>query len=71
MKAQELKKESEVIENIYKSISEANSRGAFKHAIPHYIYVSDKVKLQLIEDGFKVYKGDWDSIMINSLIIEW
>ena len=71
MKAEELKKESEVIENIYKAISEANSRGEFKWFIPHFVYVSDQVRLQLIKDGFKVHIGDWDSMMTNALIIEW
>jgi len=71
MKAKHLKKETEVIENIYTEISKANANGQFKHFIPHFIYVDDKVRLQLIEDGFKVYKGDWDNIMINALIIEW
>ena len=71
MKAKDLKKESEVIENIYKAISDANSRGFFKHFIPHWIYVSEEVKMQLIEDGFKLYKGNWDFGMTDCLIIEW
>ena len=71
MKASELKKESEVIENISKYISEANAHGRFKCYIPHDVYVNESVKLQLIEDGFKVYKGDWDGMMTNCLIIEW
>ncbi len=71
MKATELTKESEVIENIYKAISEANSRGEYKWCIPHQFYVSEEVKVQLIEDGFKVYKGAWDGVLTNALIIEW
>lgn len=71
MKAKELTKESEVIENIYKRISEANSRGEFKMFIPHFIYVRSEVTLQLIEDGYKVYRGDWDGWNLNCLIIEW
>ena len=43
MKADELKKVSEVIENIYGVISEANSNGRFKCFIPHDVYVSDEV----------------------------
>ena len=27
--------------------------------------------MQLISDGYKVYIGDWDSNLINCLIIEW
>ena len=71
MKANELKKQTEVIDNIYKAISEANSNGNFKHFIPHWVYVSDEIILQLINDGFKVYKGEWDGIMKDCLIIEW
>ena len=71
MKAKHLKKQTEVIENIYKAISEANASGRFKHFIPHFIYVDEKVKSQLIEEGYKVYKGDWDAHMIDCLIIEW
>ena len=71
MKAKHLRKQSEAIENIYKQISEANAHGQFKHFIPHFIYVSEEVKSQLIEDGYKVYKGDWDGHMTNCLIIEW
>lgn len=71
MKASHLKKESESIENIYKRISEANSNGDFKIFIPHFRYVTDEVRIQLIQNGYKVYIGDWDGVMINALIIEW
>lgn len=71
MKASSLKKESEVIENIYEAISQANAEGRFKYFIPHDVYVSDEVRLQLIEDGYKVCRGDWNGIMTNCLIIEW
>jgi len=71
MKAKELSKSSEVIENIYKIISEANARGEFKIFIPHFVYVEENLKLKLIDDGYKVYKGDWDGIMKDVLIIEW
>lgn len=71
MKAEHLKKQSEVIENIYKQISEANARGEFKIFIPHFVYVEDKVKLQLAEDGYKIHRGQWDGVITNALIIEW
>jgi hypothetical protein len=48
-----------------------NSAGQFKHAIPHFIYVSDEVKLKLMADGFKVYIGNWGGFSPNDLIIEW
>ena len=71
MKAKSLTKVTEVIENIYKQISEANANNQFKCFIPHFVYVTDDVKMQLINDGYKVYKGDWDGVMTNCLIIEW
>lgn len=71
MKASHLKKQSEVIENIYQSISRENQNGNFKHFIPHFVYVSEQVKSELIENGYKVYRGDWDGIITNALIIEW
>tara|TARA_R110002049_G_scaffold64570_6_gene170207 strand:- start:123 stop:335 length:213 start_codon:yes stop_codon:yes gene_type:complete len=70
MKAQSLKKVPESIENIYAQISEANANNQFKCFIPHFIYVTNETKLQLIKDGYKVYEGNWDSI-ITGLIIEW
>lgn len=71
MKAKDLNKTSETIENIYSQISEANANNQFKCFIPHFLYVDDSVKMQLIKDGYKVYRGDWDGMMIDCLIIEW
>lgn len=70
MKTKDLIKESIPIEKIYKDIEFAITRNEFKINIYHAIYVSDEIILQLIEDGFKVYRGDWD-MMKNCLIIEW
>jgi len=71
MRANELKKESISIEDIYEAICNANTFKQYKHFIPHHIYVSEQVKLRLIEDGFKVYKSDWDGVTKECLIIEW
>ena len=71
MKASDLKKTSQTIESIYKKISEANSLGDFKIFIPHFIFIEENLKIKLIEDGFKIYKDDWDGIITNCLIIEW
>jgi len=71
MKANHLIKQSEVLDNIYKRISEANSHSMFKIFIPHFIYVEESVRLQLIDDGYKVYEGDWDGMVKGALIIEW
>lgn len=71
MEAKDLIKKAISIESIYEHISDANINGHFKVFIPHYVYVEEKDKLQLIEDGFKVYNGDWDGVIVNALIIEW
>ena len=70
MKASEIKKESISIESIYGWIKSAISNKEFKIFVPHYVFMSDDVKLKLIEDEFKVHKGEWlrgD----KGLIIEW
>jgi len=71
MKANSLVKKSVKIEDVYSSIETANEYGGFKHFIPSNLYVSDEVRLKLMADGFKVYIGDWDGVMLNVLIIEW
>jgi len=71
MKAKELNKKSISVEVIYKDIQNQEDNNCFKHYIPHFVFVSDKTKLELIENGFKVYIGDWDGIITNCIIIEW
>ncbi len=71
MRAKSLQKKSTPIEEIYKWIESSNNVGDFKIFIPHFKHVDESVRLQLIEDGFKIYRGDWDGITTNALIIEW
>lgn len=71
MKASEIKKESKSIESIYDEINGANSSGQFKHFIPHFVYVEESTIMKLIDNGFKVHKGNWDIYLINCWIIEW
>lgn len=71
MHAKDLVKKSKTIDQIYKQIEAANMNGEYKCFIPHFIYVDPNIKLQLVEDGFKIHVGDWDSFMKDSLIIEW
>lgn len=73
MNASEIKKTTLTAIEIYEHINDnlKHNPNTFKHFIPHYIYVSDEVKLQLINDGFKVYIGNWDNIINGALIIEW
>ena len=71
MKASELEKRYVDIDEIYKRIEFANARSQFKIFFRHSTCVSQDTKQQLIENGFKVYPGDWDGIEKNCLIIEW
>jgi hypothetical protein len=71
MKASELVKQEKPIKEIYENIEFANKNGQFKTMIPHYQYVTDRTKMELINNGFKVSVGEWDAIMQNALIIEW
>lgn len=69
MKASELKKVGISIDKIHEDIEFANKNGNYKIFYMHCTYISDRIKLQLIEEGFKVYKG-----MIHgdeATIIEW
>ena len=42
----------------------------YKCFYPHYVYVSDEVIKQLIDDGYKISKGEWLHGDYG-LIIEW
>ena len=43
----------------------------FKHFIPHFIYIDEINIANLVNAGFKVYRGSWDGIMRDVIIIEW
>ena len=70
MKAIELEKHSPSLDQIYKSIEEANKRNEYKIFFPHWVYFSDECKLELMRQGFKVYQGEWLHGDCG-LIIEW
>ncbi len=71
MKVNTLARKPFDIKALYENIKEANERGEFKVFIPHWVHVPEYVKLELIENGYKVHVGDWCGEMINCLIIEW
>jgi len=71
MKAKDLVKKDWPIEEVYKQIETENGYGCFKIFIPHNRFFSEKSKLELMVNGFKVYRGDWDGIMKDVVIIEW
>lgn len=70
MKANELEKYSPSLESIYSDIERENKNHAFKMFYPHWIYVSDICRLELMKQGFKVYEGEWMRGDYG-LIIEW
>lgn len=71
MKASSLVKKDTDLKEIYSDIENANNNGHFKIPIPHNRVFSDSAKMELIENGFKVYKGSWDGVLIDCYIIEW
>lgn len=71
MKASSLSKKTLSIFDVHEEIEIANELGSFKIFIPHHKFIKNETVIQLIEDGFKVHKGDWDGININVTIIEW
>lgn len=72
MKAKDLVKKPVDINKIYEIIKmQNNNDNAFKAHLPHWWYIKEETIIQLINDGFKVYRGEWDGINTNALIIEW
>ena len=70
MKATDLTKTSPSLDDIYQEIRTANERHEYKLFYPHWRYISDECKLELINNGFKVYQGEWLHGDYG-LIIEW
>lgn len=71
MKANTLAKKETDLNKIYKEIEDSNNSGNYKIFVPHFLYFTESAILELIGNGFKVYKGDWDGIMKDVYIIEW
>lgn len=71
MKAEELVKTEKTIEEIYDQIKNQNENGYFKIFIPHFQRLSDKTRLKLSDNGFKVYRGQWFTREPEGYIIEW
>lgn len=70
MKAIELSKHSPTLDKIYDDIQRANERNEYKVFYPHFVYFSDACMVELIKQGFKVYRGEWFH-GDHGLIIEW
>ena len=71
IKAKDLSKKGISIEQLEGIIKEADSKGENRFFLYPAVLFTDEVKMKLIENGFKVYKGDWDGIMKDVFIIEW
>lgn len=70
MKAKELIKSVKSLDELYKQIEQDNLNGWCKSFFPHFINIENETKLRLIQDGFKVYEGEWLRGDYG-LIIEW
>jgi len=70
MKAKDLIKSCKSLDEIHKDIERNNTSDQFKLFYPHWINVADETKIRLINDGFKVYNGEWMRGDYG-LIIEW
>ena len=72
MNAKDLTKKSLTAKQIFEEISRINkdNPACFKHYIPHFIYVSNEVQVELLNIGFKLTQGEWIRGDIG-LIIEW
>lgn len=72
MKASGLIKVSKTSKEIYEEIKSQNehNKNHFKYFIPHFIYVSAEIQMELIGMGFKISQGEWFRGDVG-LIIEW
>ena len=69
MRAKDLVKKPIRIEDIYEAIKSANDSGYYKTSIMGFTYMNEKVRTQLLNDGFKLHKTEEG--MNEQLIIEW
>jgi hypothetical protein len=72
MKATDFIKKSQSSKEIYEEIEKMieHNPNHFKFFIPHFIYVSNDVQVELLKMGFKITHGEWFR-GDTGLIIEW
>lgn len=72
MEAAQITKRTITAEQIVKEIRTSSEQNPahFKHFIPHFLYVSNQVQVELSMMGFKLMHGEW-SRGEKGLIIEW
>lgn len=71
MKANELEKKYMSLEAIYDLVKRANEEGDYRTFILPHKRVKESTIMELITNGFKVYKGFYDDRFRDALIIEW
>ncbi|WP_223559610.1 hypothetical protein [Chryseobacterium lathyri] len=69
-KASDLTKKSLTKAEVYENITRYNNTSIYRHAIPPEAYISEEVILSIMQDGFKVSKGNMIGF-IDAWIIEW
>lgn len=73
--AQSRLKTSLTLKEVEKRMDEVENseheKGVHKIFYPHFVYFSDELKLELMKYGYKVYKGSWDGVINDAIIIEW
>jgi hypothetical protein len=71
MKANELEKHYVPLEAIYKLIKQANDEGDYRTFILPHKRVKESDIMELITNGFKIYKGYFDDRFRDVTVIEW
>jgi len=71
MKANELVKKYVTLEFIYDLVKSANDVGNYRTFILPHKRVKESTIMELITNGFKIYKGVYDDRFRDVTIIEW
>lgn len=58
-------------DGLIERIKDANDNGRYAIFVSKFMYISNETKKRLLDEGFKVYTGDWDGVMKDITIIEW
>ena len=71
MKSNELEKKYIPLEAIYDLVKRANDEGDYRTFILPHKRVKESTIMELITNGFKIYKGNFDDRFRDVTIIEW
>jgi hypothetical protein len=70
MKAKDIQKKYITIDKIYERIKMANDNCENAIIYPFFVNISDETKLQLMNDGYKLSRSNYE-FTANALIIQW